>query len=778
MKSVKIIDCFKNKQTLKLSEYFKVINQKYIYIKITPDTSIRNYNSANIAKAIVSLYKPIQARIHKVNKAWEIEDLCKVTFYIYISRNTVQFYFIIPEFAEKLIKEKLSNTWPKATIKRVDSIPLFSEKAIQYEIAYAKEDALSLDINKKCNEPLNSILNVIDILQDDDKVGIIYNLMPWSQKGWKKEFTETIDKIKLNKPLDKEKSSSSYYLKLTIYLAFNILDILLGTFTEFLGGKNTKNKTLSEVAITKIKDLKLSEATIKKKENSIINTQILALSESKDKIREKNNITSICESFKTINEDNELKYKKVKTKYTIEDFKIKKVVSNKMSVDEIQNLFELPGRELLLKHKNIERIDVLEEAVIPELQNGYMLLGEVKYKDIIQNAYLPSDPLYGNLPVTLCGPEGSGKSTLLINKAYESWKAKKACIVIDYIKNNEVCRELIKLIPKEDLIIINCGDHKQIQGLGYNEIVTDSMDPYDILESSSMQTEQDVCLIDSCNPEPLSGRMLKFYLAAANIVHIQPYMNMSNVVECLEDYKKRKEYIDYINKQHEIIRHELSGDIQTLSELDDIGKDGSIIGTKTNSISYIMDRIIKLKSNMQLKHMYYKSCKENINFVQAINDKNIILVMMPQIKFSTPISRNVCATYFISKTWLAAQIRGSNEDKVDPVNIIIDELYQVPIAEQLIGETLEQARKFGNRYIFSCHNFNQLKIAPILKSEGSYIFMHGSDKVNYDVFKNELDPYVYEDMMNLKEFHALNLIKYKNGWNKFISKLPSPIKMS
>lgn len=764
------------KQSLKLSEYFKIISPKYCYLKITPDTSIRNYNSSSIAKAVSTLYKGLYNRIHKVNKTWCVEEPCKVTFYIYINKEVVQFYFIIPDFAEKLVKEKLSSTWCKSTIERVDTIPLLSKDSLKYEVSYLKEDALSIDLNKRCNEPLNSILNVIDILQDDDKVGILYNFMPSSQKGWKKDFDKTINKLKINKPIDKEKDDSKYYIKMGVYITFNILDLLLNTFTEFIGGSERKEKSLAEIAVMNLKDLHLSDATLKKKEETIINTQVLVISESNNIIRSKNNATSVCESFKTLNEDNELIYKKVKTEAKIEDFKFKNVMVNRMSTNELQSFLELPGRELLSRFKNIEKVDTLEEAVISELQSGYMSLGTVKYRETKQDAYLPSDKLYGNLPVTLCGPEGSGKSTVLINKAYESWKANKACVVIDYIKNNEVCRKLQELISNEDLEIIDCGNHGGIQGFGYNEIVTDSNDPYEILESASMQTEQDVCLIDSCNPEPLSGRMLKFYLAAANVVHIQSYMNMSNVVECLENHRKRKEYIDYIKSQHEVIRNELAGDIQTLIDLDEIdNKTGETIGTKTASISYIMDRIIKLKSNMQLKHMFYKDCKDNVNFVDAINNKKIILVMMPQIKFSTPISRNVCATYFISKTWLAAQIIGSQIENPDTVNIVIDELYQVPVAEQLIGENLEQARKFGNRYFFSCHNFNQLKIAPILKSEGSYIFMHGADKTNYDVFKSELDPYVYEDMMNLKEFHALNLIKYKNGWNKFISKLPPPI---
>lgn len=38
-----------------------------------------------------------------------------------------------------------------------------------------------------------------------------------------------------------------------------------------------------------------------------------------------------------------------------------------------------------------------------------------------------------------------------------------------------------------------------------------------------------------------------------------------------------------------------------------------------------------------------------------------------------------------------------------------------------------------------------------------------------------ISPYELEDVLNLKRFHSLNLIKYEGGYAKFITKLPKPI---
>ncbi|NLY61578.1 MAG: hypothetical protein GX054_08770 [Clostridiales bacterium] len=50
------------------------------------------------------------------------------------------------------------------------------------------------------------------------------------------------------------------------------------------------------------------------------------------------------------------------------------------------------------------------------------------------------------------------------------------------------------------------------------------------------------------------------------------------------------------------------------------------------------------------------------------------------------------------------------------------------------------------------------------------------DKDNFKELKDELHPYTLDDLLNLKRYHLLNLIRYEKGWAKFITKQPPPIK--
>lgn len=55
------------------------------------------------------------------------------------------------------------------------------------------------------------------------------------------------------------------------------------------------------------------------------------------------------------------------------------------------------------------------------------------------------------------------------------------------------------------------------------------------------------------------------------------------------------------------------------------------------------------------------------------------------------------------------------------------------------------------------------------------MLISGVDKDNFKELKEELSPYELEDLLNLKRYNSLNLIKYEDGYSKFITQLPKPI---
>lgn len=781
---------FNIKKSMLLKDYFEIQKPSYKILKLTPDTSIRNYNSSNIAKSIQYMYKSITQRIHKEEKKFFIETPVKCSYMIDIQKNNVDFYFIIPERYLGLIKEKITETWPKVTIEEVTQIKQFSLQAIKYQLNYSKEDALSLNVDKKSNEPLNSILNVLDIMKEGDRVGIFYNFIPIVQRGWKVEYQRTIDKIKNNEPIDKEKFNIKYILKEGVVLLINIIQDLLDVVGEFFGTEAKKElPTLAEVAISSLMledKKKLSRSTVNKKDAIVLNTQMIVLSHSENIKRQENNAIAVLEGYNTVSEDNELTYRKISKKNTfcIYDFKIARVEENKLSIEECQNLIQLPGRDLLKQHKNIQKVDVLESSVPEELQSGTMCIGKCEYKGDKEKAYLSTDKEFKNLTLCLIGPTRSGKTTLLSNLSRDAINNRETTILFDYCGNCDLSDDVSSVINKEKVLNIDCSNFDNLQGLGYNEITPMNKNPFEVYRCTKAKTTQLMTLVNSINTgdSDLRARMERYLESAAVVVFISNG-SIKNVFDVLQDYIIRHKFIEVIPEEQ---KENLEEYIRTLEELDDWSKatkdnPKEIIGTKLSFVQGILNRVAKLKQNTYMELMLKKDCSNNINLVQEMQKAQLICIRMPEIMFSTEQEKDIYCTYWLTKIWGALQVRKWNipdaKDRIK-VNIIFDELYQVPNCQEFLRSKLSQIAKFSCKPIISCHYLGQISLIrnELKAANSSYMLIAGCDKDNFKELKEELDPYKLEDLLNLKRYHSLNLIKYSSGWAKFITHLPPPIK--
>ncbi|MFT5873839.1 MAG: hypothetical protein ACI8WT_002791, partial [Clostridium sp.] len=543
-------------------------------------------------------FRTITQRIHKEEKKlkWKFETPSKISFFIDIKKNDVNFYFIVPERHLTLIKEKITNTWPKVAITIANEINPFSQDAVKYQLKYAKEDAMSLNLDRKCNEPLNGILNVLDVLEEGDRVGIFYNFVPIQQRGWRHEHQRTMDKIKKSEFIDKEKFNIAYILKTGAMMLIDLVQDFMDTLGDFLGSESkSQSLTLAEVAMSSLilEDVKKpTRATISKKDATVINTQILVISESKDKQRQNNAAIGVCESFSTINDDNKLIYKKIKPKHVfyVNDFKIAGCEENKCSIEECQNFLELPGKELLTQHKIIEKIDALETKVPEQLQTGIIRVGINMYKGIPSRVYQTEDEELKNTIMCICGPNRSGKTTYIANIVRDVMENGRSVILPDFCGKCELSDALAKVIPADKIINIDCNDLANVQGFGFNEIIphNESMEArYICAKKKAAKLKELINLVNSGESD-LEGRMERYLEFAALVVFVCDGM-VNDVFKILKDHVLRHKYIDSIPAELESNMEEY---VEELLEIDELGKAkenlGEVIGTKMGSISAIL----------------------------------------------------------------------------------------------------------------------------------------------------------------------------------------------
>lgn len=772
-------------KVMKLSQWLEIKCPVYEVLQIIPHGGDRNYNSSSIAKMVSDMYRGITKSIKRIEKKLIVETSVKCSYMIDIRKDGVTFYFIVPRQYKSIAKDKISSVWPQCTIEEGKEIEQFSHNTVTtYQLAYKKLDGFSLSVDKKSNTSLNHMLNVIDIMQDDDRIAVMYNFIPTHQRGWESQCRHDIDKYQRNEPINKEFGWE--------HIGKGILNAVCTIIDSILNGLDSqiaKGSPLDQFAqYIKTNKAELSDATKKKRFDTVLDTQIVVLSASQDKERASNNAVSVCQSYRALEGDNELVYRKVQQKnIKLLDTRLKGVESIKTSVNECHNFLQLPGRDLLMHHK-IEHNNVLETKVVDELLEGIIKAGKSTFKGNTVQTYYSLDKEISTLPFILLGPMGAGKTFENTQYAKDVIKSGHGLIVIDYIKKCELADSIREVTPPERLLEIDLSKEEHLQAFAYNEYKITGDTVFERIESANLHQQQVTALIDAVyTGDPLSGQMRKFFTSAADIVLINDGMSLRDVILCLEDYDIRNRFI---KKVPEEFKEYLQDQIKTLSQLDDVkviktkvkneeGKEEIVETlkgeTKYSKIEHIIDRVNSLREDIRMRMMFNKPATSNIDFSEAMNQGKVILIKMPADKFRSQHVRNVLVTFFISKIWLACNIRGAHQDTLLPYHILLDEIFQAPTAYGPLSNILRECRKFRLRLGFTAHQLADLgELQSGLKSAGaSYILLQGTDKANFSYLEQEFKQFGFavDDLLNLKRYHALNLIRCKKGYCAYVADL-------
>lgn len=770
---------------------FEVIKPDYVFIKLTPNNAIKNTKTHLIARTVATMYKTAWQSIIKEDEKvfklfgkhrgfytrYSLKHQGKLAYFIYLEKERIEFYFIIPQHYCAVVKERITGVWSGLTIEEVEDIPRFADSATKYQMVYEKEDGLSLATDRKNNDLLNASLNVVDLMEAGDKAGILYNFVPISQNGFKYSYESTLRKVKNSEPTDRNKTGITYLLKLGITL----LDTLIKDVAEALAGKSVKpDDNVMDGIIERLNGGKqITESTTKKIRGQIVDTQILVFSESKSaKVIERSYATSLAQGFDVISGDNRLVRETYNGKFEMLDTRLAGVKTNKMWDEELQNFIGLPGRELLEKYPHISRAQEQETRLPTDLQDGVMCLGEVSYRGEKQKAYLTEHEQFRKLMLLLLGPSRSGKTNLISHLCMDVVENDECVIMLDFIDRCQASRDVIRNFPDDKVLRIRFNDPTQIEGLGYNEVGI-SDDPFTQYDNAKRQMTNTLALVNAVNDgrgtdarlTPKMGR----YLESACLVVYASGGGVMDVFDTLIEHDKRDSFIHRVPTG---LHTYLTKYIAALRELDKLDKDGNIVGTKLTSIEGIIDRLSILNRNTYMELMLQNGIENNVDLVEEFQKSQVIVVEMPDAYFSTKEEKDVMTTYWLTKIWLALQIRSNKyPDEMKQVNLVVDEIYQVPNGEIFLATKLSQIAKYNMKPVIAAHYIKQLKYMrdELRSANPSYMLISGCDADNYKELKSELYPFTEEQLLKLPTYHSLNYIKTKDGYAQFITKLPPEV---
>ena len=543
------------------------------------------------------------------------------------------------------------------------------------------------------------------------------------------------------------------------------------------------------------------QSSVFKKNSDVFKCKITILSSSEDKQKAHLNLLSVFESFKELNAENEFYLKELNHPNVISrvkelrDYQVP--TNNKciLSTKEVAKLIQLPPQKAQKDFK-IKAINTLEIDIPTDNLKGDVAMATTKQGGKEYVVYKPLDKSMRSLGWILIGGQNAGKTTCMKRIAYENYKyANETNFIIDNIEDCKIakaCREVIPSNKRYD-IKLSYDDTKNIPSFSFNEIsclITDDTDPFRRLTYASDIAEQIQLIIENISDDKnggLTDAMVRYLYSASVVAYVKPYAVLQDVFDILRVPTIRDKAIEYAKSTG---CFEDDGVFLTLKQLDKVVQESKVVGEDENgkpireketyivnndqAIVGINNRIVMLEKNPYIRKMLKQKPNPNENFLKFIEEGTSIVISIPQHDFKSKQIRDMVSSFYLSRLWLAVQSRKDNEN-ANVCNIFIDEVYTIPASIQLLDEHVTEFRRHRLPIFTSCHHLGQFKgtLEQFKASGGNYMFLQSTIKETYDIMKEDLSPFTYEDIHALKPHHAIIRQRGMNGYTNYIARIPN-----
>lgn len=776
-------------------EYFyETAADPFTIYKIVPDYNLTNNNNIALVNVFSSIYKTPRQRF-SFNKGYELPN--QVYFDIVFKKKQANFYISVKEEYEELIKNKMDTIWNNAEISKVDDIDKMSFKNTEVcELILKDYNFKSLSVSRGDLYPLTNMMGILKMLNEEETVRINIAIEPTKRSNWVDIAKDEYKQYESGKIVNNDGNKKDELIKLgftgaeaivNLYIEMRLL--LLESVLGIISSDKEEDKININLKIDSLEEIKkankysgLSSETNYKMISEVFKVRISILSSSLDNSRAKLNMLSVANSYKDLNSDNSLVVKLLSKKEqenlfndVMENY-IKPSKHCILSDKEVSKLIQLPQKDLQNEYK-IQSIDTREIDIPEQLKDGLVRIGIAEKQGKKITTYWSKDKNVMALAKVFIGPQNSGKTTAIKRTVKDCYKAGYSNIVIDFIENCQTSKEIEEVIDTKDKIILELGNKDYIPALAYNEVsnlITENMDSWDRINYANLISEQVEYLINAITDTgtgELTAPMIRYLHAASMITFIKPGATINDVFLVLRRWDKRNEAIRYAKYSG---CFEKDDDIfYDLEELHERDKEGKIIGTRENLIIGILNRIVILQKNPFIKAMLGAEINKDDNLTKWIEEGKSIFIHIPQTKFPNQNTRDILTTFFISRIWLAVQLRENNKD-ARLCNVIFDEVHQVPTTARFLSNHITEFRRHRLGLILSCHYLKQMRdLLTALKSSGaSYVLIAGTEKENLEALKEEILPFTIEEGMKLKPHTSINVVNYGNQYAKFIASLP------
>lgn len=733
-------------------------------------------------------------------------------------KQNVGFYLSFPQEFHDLVMGKVSTCWKNVGLDKVDDNSFLIapiKDTVAGEMVLKDYNFKSISTSTSNSSHLDSLFQLMRSMNEQDKVIINMAIEPIPRDDWMYIVKGETEKEENGIPKFSAESMKDFIFKkgldglaqlLDIYLEFKLipLNIVLGLVdqspdsvtiepskrTPARGKKGKQNKEIPrprdnfEDRSYKSPSNRSGGGSSMKKNSEVCKCKITILSASSSKTRAYTNLLSVSETFKELNDDNEFTMKEISERFLrkrvidIRRFNVAPDNNCILSSKEIATLLQLPKGEIQ-KEYHTEAITDIEGDISRELLQGKfpVAISSKRGKEFV--VYRSQDKSVRCYPMIMCGSANMGKTTFLMRVAYQNFLVGDSNLVIDTIQDCKVaqaCKEHIPDNMRVDIDVMESNEDN-IPSFSFNEIsnrITEDMKPFKRLRLASKISTQVISLISNISSDTaLSDAMIRYLHSACVITFIKPLATIQDAVDVLRIPEKRDVAIEYAKTTHcfdgddsyfynleQLDKYEKAkrkvtnenGEEVEEAYLRRVNNDTAIVG--------INNRMTQLESDPYFKKMLAQRPNPNEDFLKFIDEGKTINISIPQNieGFEQQSLRDVVALYYFSRIWLAVQSRVDN-DNARPCHVLLDELYTIPGTITLIKNHVTEFRRHRLGLVTSCHNFRQFGegFEQIESANANFFLFSSVEKKSFDLLKERLQPYTYDDVTALKPHHALIL---------------------
>lgn len=776
-----------------------------ITFKLTPDFRVSNSKNEIITSAIANIYKAPSRRLSLININYTVPS--RVYFNVVLENKNVNFYISIPKQYQDLLQGKMSSCWRGSGIDEVEDnsfLKLPFNSTVGGELILKDYNFKSISSNLSDSSHLNSIFQLMRGMANEDKVIINIAIEPMSRNNWMAISQDEVKNEREGKPRFNIDSLQEFAMRkafegasslLDLYLEYKLLPVeaILGLvggdgdldIKREEGKKSNEDRSVGRPSVSSMK-----------RNSDVAKCKITILSSSTDLSRANLNLLSVAESFKELNDENEFLLKSIGEKWIVN--RIREVRSHSvapknnciLSTKEIAKLIQLPPKQAQRDFK-IKAIDELEGEISKELFKGDVPMAITKIRGKEHIVYRSNDKSTRCLPWMVVGGQNVGKTTLMKRISYENYKFGDANLIIDTIEDCKIAKACRQIIPDDKRVDIkvSMSNTKDIPSFSFNEVsnlITEDMESFTRLSLASNIAEQVELIISNVsNDTPMTDAMIRYLYSACLVTFIRPKATLKDAFDVLRIPEERHKAILYAqasgcfeDESTFYNLYQLDKEVKVKeTQMDEKGVEKEVSVTRIvnndQAIVGINNRVTQLEKVPYVKKMLSQRPKDEENFLRFIKEGKTIVISVPQHDFQSKRVRDMIGLYYFARVWLAVQSRKDNEN-ARPCHIFFDEVYTIPSTLKLLEEHVTEFRRHRLGFFTSCHHLGQFgeTLTSFQSAGGSYMLFSSAEKNSFTLLKDSLAPFEYEDLLKLKEHHALILQRGIEGYSRYIGRVP------